>query len=96
MPGRYRDRRRVQLNGGKTVAHGPFHSEYLPAETLLAASLTLRPSTSPLYTRELVRLLHNQLIQVGGDETIGKGLVWCRLVGPTQEELTGDGEVVVA
>ncbi len=31
---------RVQLNDDKTVAHGPFYSEQLPPETVLAALLT--------------------------------------------------------
>ncbi|MFF7358479.1 type III-B CRISPR module RAMP protein Cmr4 [Streptomyces filipinensis] len=81
---------RVQLNNGledetkrKTVEYGPFYSEYLPAETVLAASLSLRPDgLEELYAAELVQLLHGSLIQVGGDETLGKGLVWCRMVGP--------------
>lgn len=73
---------RVQLNNGKTVEHGPFYSEYLPAETLLVASLTLRDSDlSELYAEEAKALLHGKQIQIGGDETIGKGRVWCRLVG---------------
>ncbi|QTD99988.1 type III-B CRISPR module RAMP protein Cmr4 [Streptomyces cyanogenus] len=81
---------RVQLNSGKTVEQGPFYSEYLPAETLLAASLTLRGSDlSDLYADELRDLLHGRQIQVGGDETIGKGLVWCRLVGADRQE--GEG-----
>ncbi|WP_239089240.1 type III-B CRISPR module RAMP protein Cmr4 [Micromonospora gifhornensis] len=77
---------RVQLNAGKTVQNGPFHSEYLPTETILAASLTMRPmpSGSDLTSDDVVGflrdLLHDKLIQVGGDETIGKGLVWARLL----------------
>ncbi|QSB16751.1 type III-B CRISPR module RAMP protein Cmr4 [Natronosporangium hydrolyticum] len=77
---------RVQLKEGKTVEHGPFHSEYLPTESILAASLTLRPmpAEGSLKTEDVIEflldLLHNKLIQVGGDETIGKGLVWARLL----------------
>lgn len=80
---------RVQLDENKTVANGPFHTEYLPGETLLAASLSLRPARGAKNADEaredrgpelLRELLHGQLLQVGGDETIGKGLVWCRLV----------------
>lgn len=78
---------RVKLKeDGKTVEHGPFHSEYLPSETILAASLTLRPmrARDDLTTTEAIEylreLLHDKLIQVGGDETIGKGLVWARLL----------------
>ncbi|MEY9211505.1 type III-B CRISPR module RAMP protein Cmr4 [Thermobifida halotolerans] len=81
---------RVQLDADKTVANGPFYSEYLPTETILAASLTLRPPHTGKKPEEaaerqlrLVRtLLHGDgaaLLRVGGDETLGKGLVWSRL-----------------
>jgi CRISPR-associated protein Cmr4 len=74
---------RVQLNASKTVAHGPFHTEYLPSETILAASLTLRPHQGKDDVSTcLEELLSGTLHQVGGDETIGKGLVWCHLVKP--------------
>lgn len=69
---------RVQLSDDKTVQNGPFYSEYLPAETILAASLTLRDPTSPAL-EALRKLLDGALLQVGGDETLGKGLVWTRL-----------------
>lgn len=78
---------RVQLDENKTVANGPFHSEYLPAETVLACSLHLRPApgSAEVDSRhvDLLRdLLHGSgcvLHRVGGDETLGKGLVWTRL-----------------
>lgn len=77
---------RVQLDGDKTVQHGPFYSEYLPTETILAASLSLRPTRDDPqrqreHHRKVTELLHGTLVQVGGDETIGKGLMWARLVG---------------
>ena len=83
---------RVQLStSSKTVENGPFYSEYLPAETILAASLTLRqPGGDDAAARHekhrsaLRTLLHGQLLQVGGDETLGKGLVWCRLLAEGQ------------
>ena len=72
---------RVQLGPSKTVQNGPFYSEYLPAETIMAASLTLRGAGDTGDNREaLRRLLHGQLLQVGGDETLGKGLMWGRLL----------------
>ncbi len=71
---------RVQLGSGKTVNNGPFYCEYLPTETILAAPLTLRPAAAQAGERELRALLDGQVVQVGGDETIGKGLVWTRLV----------------
>jgi CRISPR-associated protein Cmr4 len=78
---------RVQLGEGKTVKNGPFHTEYLPTETVLAASLTLRgpkgPGQDPAPDR-LRGLLDGTLQQIGGDETIGKGLVWCRLLASTR------------
>ncbi|NKZ07300.1 type III-B CRISPR module RAMP protein Cmr4 [Actinomadura latina] len=72
---------RVQLgaedaegNPTKTVKHGPFYSEYLPSETILVALLEGRPD-------DLAKLqvLDSGVLRVGGDESIGKGLMWCRL-----------------
>jgi CRISPR-associated protein Cmr4 len=79
---------RVQLDAAKTVENGPFYSEYLPAETILAASLTLRrpaggdapPGDHDKHGQALGALLDGKLLQVGGDETLGKGLVWGRLL----------------
>lgn len=81
---------RVQLEEeNKVVAKGPFQSEYLPAETLLACTVTLRPSRSGVEADRrneelLASLLHDQgsaLHQIGGDESLGKGLVWTRIAG---------------
>jgi CRISPR-associated protein Cmr4 len=74
---------RIQLHeDSKTVKEGPFYSEYLPAETIMAASLTLRGTGDNAANRDALRaLLHENLLQVGGDETLGKGLVWGRLIG---------------
>jgi CRISPR-associated protein Cmr4 len=72
---------RVQLSKSKTVENGPFYSEYLPAETIMAASLTLRDNGDDDEYRTALRdLLHGQLMQIGGDETLGKGLMWARLL----------------
>jgi CRISPR-associated protein Cmr4 len=72
---------RVQLNEAKTVENGPFYSEYLPAETILAAALTLREKTDITENEQALReLLHDKLLQIGGDETLGKGLMWGRLL----------------
>jgi CRISPR-associated protein Cmr4 len=77
---------RVQLyEDSKTVKEGPFYSEYLPAETIMATSLTLRGNGDTRENQEALRgLLHGQLMQVGGDETLGKGLMWARLVEAQQ------------
>jgi CRISPR-associated protein Cmr4 len=73
---------RVQLKKDeKTVENGPFYSEYLPAETIMAASLTLRGrGDTPEHTEALRGLLDTTLLRVGGDETLGKGLMWARLL----------------
>ncbi|HET9894934.1 MAG TPA: type III-B CRISPR module RAMP protein Cmr4 [Streptosporangiaceae bacterium] len=72
---------RVQLDASKKVKNGPFYSEYLPAETILAASLLLRGKADTPAVRDALRLLlGNELLQVGGDETIGKGLVRTQLL----------------
>jgi CRISPR-associated protein Cmr4 len=73
---------RVQLSSSKTVENGPFYSEYLPAETILAASLLLRGGADTQDNRDaLGELLDGTLLQIGGDETLGKGLAWGRLLG---------------
>ncbi|MGH3623228.1 MAG: type III-B CRISPR module RAMP protein Cmr4 [Sciscionella sp.] len=65
---------RVQLKpGAKTVEHGPFYSEHLPAETVLVAVLN---GPEPRLAK-LAGLLHRRPMRLGGDETIGKGLLWC-------------------
>jgi CRISPR-associated protein Cmr4 len=73
---------RVQLGDNKTVKNGgPFYSEYLPAETIMGASLTLRGSGDTEDKRAAIEaLLDRRLLQIGGDETLGKGLMWGRLV----------------
>jgi CRISPR-associated protein Cmr4 len=73
---------RVQLaRDAKTVKNGPFYSEYLPAETILIAALTLRGrADTPGNQAALRGLVDEQLLQIGGDETLGKGLAWGRLL----------------
>lgn len=79
----------VQLSPDtKTVRHGPFTSEYLPAESLLASVVTFREERGNLgsefyETLQILfqELLNDRVLQLGGHETIGKGLVWTRTVG---------------
>jgi CRISPR-associated protein Cmr4 len=72
---------RVQLGPSKAVENGPFYTEYLPAETIMAASLTLRGNGDTEENRAALHgLLDKKLVQVGGDETLGKGLMWSRLL----------------
>jgi len=72
---------RVQLSDAKTVANGPFYSEYLPAETIMVAALTLRGTGDTPGNRDALRgLLDGRLLRIGGDETLGKGLMWGRLL----------------
>ncbi|GAA3732332.1 type III-B CRISPR module RAMP protein Cmr4 [Salinactinospora qingdaonensis] len=72
---------RVQLETeAKKVRNGPFTSEYLPAETILAAVVTLREKPASANTARLRALLDGALLRVGGDETIGKGMAWTRII----------------
>lgn len=87
---------RVQLGTGedgqaprKTVQHGPFYSEYLPAETLLAALIECDRTDDLDYLREV---LDHQVLRIGGDETVGKGLMWCRVLGPRTVQDTDNAE----
>ncbi|MGV9366612.1 type III-B CRISPR module RAMP protein Cmr4 [Amycolatopsis sp. NPDC003731] len=66
---------RVQLNAEKTVENGPFYSEHLPCDTALVALLS---GEDELLAR-LSGLLDGTTVRIGGDETIGKGLMWCRV-----------------
>jgi CRISPR-associated protein Cmr4 len=72
---------RIQLATGedkdhprKTVQHGPFQSEYLPAESILAALLEC---DDPGHLDYVCDGLDNKVLRLGGDETLGKGLLWC-------------------
>lgn len=86
---------RVSLTDDKTVADGPFYSEYLPTESVLAATMTLdaappgpRAATSTGdILQSLTSLLGARVLQIGGDASIGKGMTWCRLLQP--ESSTG-------
>ena len=75
---------RIQLATGedgitprKTVQHGPFQSEYLPAESLLAALLECDNDAHLNYVCDT---LNDTILRLGGDETLGKGLLWCHLL----------------
>jgi len=61
----------------KTVAQGPFYGEYLPTETIMAALLECSDTD---HFAALLKLLDGEILRIGGDETIGKGLMWCRTV----------------
>jgi CRISPR-associated protein Cmr4 len=46
----------------------------------MAASLTLRDRADNDANRSALRgLLDKELLRIGGDETLGKGLMWARL-----------------
>lgn len=78
---------RVQLDpDAKTVKHGPFYAEHLPAETVLVSLL----AGTGVALERLTELLDNQPLQLGGDETVGKGVLWCRVhtVDSATEALT--------
>jgi CRISPR-associated protein Cmr4 len=76
---------RVQLKEKvKTVANGRFYSEHIPAETILAAVLTCCDEAD---LADLAELLDQDILRIGGDETIGKGLAWCRVVRPAAPQV---------
>lgn len=78
---------RVQLReDSKTVKHGPFQVEFLPTETILVALLDCRDADDLGRLREL---LDGTVLRVGGEETVGKGLMWCRFA---RSEGRRDGE----
>ncbi|HET9082318.1 MAG TPA: type III-B CRISPR module RAMP protein Cmr4 [Trebonia sp.] len=87
---------RVQLSTGeedgaprKTVQHGPFQSEYLPAESLLAALLECDDEAHLDY---VCGSLDNDVLRLGGDETLGKGLLWCHVLRQGAADKNHDSE----
>lgn len=67
---------RVQLSASKTVSNGPWYTEYLPTETLLVSFM--RRCSPKGNMPELKALLDRELLVAGGNETVGKGLMWLR------------------
>lgn len=72
----------------KTVKSGAlFYEEFLPAETLFYSVVLASPSRREGHekaAREILNYLHRNMppvLQIGGDETIGKGLCAVRLDG---------------
>lgn len=78
---------RVHLDPAtKTVAQGPWTEEYLPVDTLLYSPLlaTQARDGSALAAAEVMNKVEKAVerqkrLQLGGDETIGRGLVHLRL-----------------
>ncbi|MFN2495998.1 MAG: hypothetical protein ABR608_08840, partial [Pseudonocardiaceae bacterium] len=79
---------RVQLEEKAKKVANLFYSEHLPAETVLAAVLAGPAS----HLDRLAELLDNKPLQLGGDETIGKGVLWCRMhsAASSATALTGE------
>lgn len=72
---------RIRLEDDKkNVARGGLWvEEHLPAETILVSHLVATHAEGS--DEQLLRLhdfMDGRVIRVGGDETVGKGLVWCR------------------
>jgi len=90
---------RVQLGETGTVAAGPWDEEHLPSETLLY-SLALAtdpklPNSSIPDAQGVIKFLKDDLlekvqaVQFGGDETVGKGLVFMRFLGGGEVHAAG-------
>lgn len=88
---------RVQLGREAKTVQQMFTSEYLPAETLLAALITVRADTLPaqpdasVHMQRLHTLLDGRPLRIGGQESTGKGLMWARLVDPATPQEHHDG-----
>jgi CRISPR-associated protein Cmr4 len=76
---------RVQLkSSSKTVGNGPFYSEFLPTATLLAAWHGLSRAPQPASALQEVTKVFDQAIwTIGGDESVGKGIVTSTVLQPT-------------
>lgn len=87
---------RVQLGEKKTVEQGPWYEENVPAETIMVSLLRWSDGAiGETYAPKLKEILEGEVLVLGGDETVGKGLLWCRYVNSQPEakaskEGTGD------
>ena len=73
----------VRISDAKTVESDLFYIEYLPANTIMATSILLRSRgvhAAGENLRMLTRLLHGNLVQVGGGEMHGRGLARARIL----------------
>ena len=75
---------RVQLDPEAKTAKNLFYSEYLPADAVLAAVL----SGPDEHLAGLAELLDGRPLQLGGDESVGRGLLWCRVHDPRSARAT--------
>lgn len=64
---------RLKIDSKTADDGGLFHSEHLPTESVLVSVLSGPEDQLAV----LERMLDGQPIQIGGDETIGKGVMWC-------------------
>lgn len=80
---------RIDADTGTAAEGGLFYTENLPPESLLLAPLMASATRSGkkderLQAEEvlaqLTSVLHQRLVQIGGDATTGRGLVVCRVV----------------
>ena len=84
---------RVGLDERKTVRKGAlFYEEYLPAETLfyslVLCSDSRRPKSQLSSAADILRWLGDKvppILQIGGDETVGKGFCAVRFADPVEE-----------
>jgi len=79
---------RIDPNSGTAKKGGLFYSENLPPESLMIASLRTgdtrggqqKKSSAEEVMNHLKDVLDNQLFQIGGDATTGRGLVMARVL----------------
>lgn len=70
----------VTRNNTRGKVTVPFDEEYFPEESVLVARLSI-PST---HLDQVVTAIDRTVIRVGADRSVGKGLMWCQLVGGDQ------------
>lgn len=74
-------RNKIDVKTGTAESTGLFTEEYLPAETILYFTVLASPSFNEKRTEtseQVIAYFHNnvdEVFQIGGDSTIGKGLV---------------------
>ena len=67
---------------------GLWSEEYLPTDTIMYSLVLIPSRLNNIKTSEIIKQLNKydeQILQIGGDETIGKGFVRIKLIGGGEE-----------
>ena len=72
---------RINENTGTVQAGGLWSEEYLPSDTIMYSLILIpkRPSNNENELVKCIKMFDNAIVQIGGNETIGKGFVMLKV-----------------